>query len=342
MFFVGFINRPSGYFPNLIVDLSSLGIIYSAYSIRNIVGNQVYKAAIILIIVPLIFYAYTIPSMDISIVQSGYFNRAKTLNAFGDTLLAGGALKGQVIYDTHGIMLAQVFLFFLLLPIFYTKFNKPLLLLLFASGVLLILLYSVYYQKRQSSLELFLIIILYGLYYRKLLRGFLPNNLLFTAIIAIGVIYFVLTSSYFENVLNRFTETAEDINSFDRKEEAVFVLSQFSFLDWVFGKGLGFSTPDTAGGAMLHIGYANLIFKGGIILLFFYLYNSINNLMYCLKAAKRHPEFYVGVVISIYSMIQLTYTGGFHWFATIIITGLAMFSRYPLKSIVHDALYLKG
>jgi hypothetical protein len=74
--------------------------------------------------------------------------------------------------------------------------------------------------------------------------------------------------------------------------------------------------------------------KGGITLLLVYIIGTFKNIAYCIKNGKIYPEFYIGVSISIFSLVQLSYSPGYHWIFSSIVTGLAMFSRYPLKSIV--------
>ncbi len=333
MLVFGLQNYGEEYFPIFIQDLCSFGMIISAYLLKDTSFKQIKKIGFFLIIIPIVYYAYSVPLMDFSLIRLGNFDRNEALNSFGNTLLPGGADRSYVIYMTQQLMLTYLYLFLLLLPLFYKYFKKYQILSIIVLILSIALLLTIYYQKRQSLVELILISILYILFYRQNLTGLIPKNSLISISIIAALIIFIISLNALSVVLDRFSELNENLKEFDRFEETIYTLSQFSISDWIFGKGIGSYMPNTPGFSMMHIGYSNLIFKGGIVLLIYYLVQSIKNIIYCWQKSKKYPIYNIGIVISIYSMIQMSYTGGYHFYAPVVLTGLAMFSRFLFLSI---------
>lgn len=338
MFLIGLQNIQSGYIPILVVDLSSLGIIGSAFLIKNIDLRQLKRIGIFLFLVPVSYYIYTVPSLNLELLTLGDFKRELAVSSISDEILTGGAHKSYVIYMTQQLMTLYLNLFLLLLPLYYNFFKKKTIIIMLLVSVSFLVLIASFYQKKQGLTELFLIIVLSLMFYRTLLKNLLTRNVVISLIIIGSLIGGLISFTFIEGLLLRFQDLADNIKEYDRFEETKIAFSNFSILDIMFGKGFGSFVKGTVGYSMLHIGYSNLILKGGIVLLFIYLFNTISNIKYCFVRRKSNPIFNVGIVLSLYSMLQLSYTGGYHFYAPIILTGLAMFSRFPL-TIANNKLY---
>ena len=102
--------------------------------------------------------------------------------------------------------------------------------------------------------------------------------LLVIAVPLISILFYFVSSGVGENVIavtnaisDRFSESADEVSSFDRLEETQFWLSkEAGFLDVVLGTGFlsaHHGIPDEEMN-YLHIGWFNLIFKGGLLLFF--------------------------------------------------------------------------
>ena len=333
----GFVkNFTFSQYPLFLTDISAIGFISTVFLLSKINNNQLKNGTLFLILLSLAYFTYTIPFTNFSLIRSGAFDRIEAITSFGDDVVQGGASRGYVIYATQQLSVAYLLFFLLLLPFVNRQLKKKYVVLLIFISIIFILLFSAFYQKRQPLLELIIIITLSVFFNKKLLDGLLPKNKIISFFIGFIILYAILSANMLSNVFERFTNTLNDIENFDRLEETKQVLSTFDIFDYIFGKGFGYYAPNTPGGIILHIGYSNLLMKGGLILLAFYLTQTIKNIIFCRKKARLFPEYYVGISISIFSMIQLLYAPGYHWFATSIIAGLAMYSRYPLKSIIND------
>lgn len=333
------LNIYSFNYANLLIDLSSFGILFSVLLLNRIKKNTVYKIILFIFIPSVLYFIYSLSLMDLSLLFTQGIERKVAFNSFGSDKIQGGAAKGQVIYQSQQLIIGHLVLILLLVPLIATQIKKKYLYLIVGVSFAFIIIFSAFYQKRQPIVEIFLVLMLSVIFNRKLLKGLLPQNLLVSFLLFIIIVYFALTSDILGNVIDRFSDTLSNVDAFDRFEESEKVFSQFYWYDWLLGKGMGYSAPNTPGGIILHIGYSNLIMKGGILLLLFYVLQVLKNIKYCYYQSKRYPEFKVGIVISLFSLVQLSYAPGYHWHITTIITGLAMFSRYPLKSLVYDKYY---
>jgi len=330
LFFIGIQNIQDDYMPILVVDICSFGIISSGFYIRNFSIRQLKGIGMFLFIIPITYYIYTIPLLNLDLLKIGNFERDMAVSSISQEILTGGASKSYVIYMTQQLFTLYLNLFLLLMPIYYKFFKRKTIVIMILISVFLIVLIASYYQKRQGITELLLIILLYLIFYKSCLKGLLTKKVISSLVLVSFVIMGFFSFTFIEGLINRFQDLAVNIKEFDRFEETKLVLSNFSVIDMIFGKGLGSFAMNTAGFSILHIGYSNFILKGGLVLVSIYLYNTFANIKYCFRRSKVNPIFNVGVAISLFSLIQLTYTSGYNFYAPVILTGLAMFSRFPL------------
>lgn len=324
---------------NILIDFSTFGILFSVIFLRNLNERNIIRIILCIFLPSALYYLYTLPLMDFSLITAQGIKRAEAFNSFDNASLQGGAALGYVVYQSQQLVIGQLLLVLLLMPLIANQVKKKYIYAILGVSVTFIIIFSAFYQKRQQLVEVFLVLILSIIFNRKLLKGVLPQNLLVSLLAMIMIIYFASSSDIFVNVIDRFASTLSNVSEFDRLEESEEILTSFYWYDWIFGKGIGYVAPDTPGGIILHIGYSNLIMKGGIILLSFYIFQVFKNIRYCYFQSRRFPEYKVGIVISLFSLIQLSYAPGYGWQITTIITGLAMFSRYPLKSLIYDKYY---
>lgn len=337
LFFFSFlINFSLNDYQLFLIDISAIGIIISVFSLTGLNNKLLKNGIVFMIILTILYFAYTLPFMDLSIIRSGIYNRTEAFNSYGYETSSRGISKGYIIYSTQQLAVSCLITSLLLLPIIYKQVNKSFTIAFVILAFIFIITFSVFYQKRQQFVELILCVILSFLFYRKLLPGLIPKNKLFSITVLILFIILIFSSDIVNNILIRFSETFSNLKEFDRLEESINVFSDFNIVNWIFGKGFGYAAPDTPGAIILHIGYSNLLMKGGLIVLLFYLFQTFKNIRYCKRKAKQYPEFNIGIAISIFSLIQLIYSPGYHWFVPSLIMGLAMFSRYPLKTFIYD------
>ena len=153
--------------------------------------------------------------------------------------------------------------------------------LVFAIGpaIVYIILGSLF-LKREVFAYIFLIFIVY-LFFERKHKGLVLKTLLVVAGIIV-LIYSIapeLFGDIFDMLMNRFTEV-EDLDDFDRNIETSKYFEEASIFQIVFGNGMGHFHifkdsfwAETRGPLnALHLGYTNVLYKGGIILVVFYLY----------------------------------------------------------------------
>ena len=324
------------YIATLAIDLSALGIITSFSVFHKISYKYFVTVMTVGIIGILIFYLFTLQYVDFSLVLDSDLERRDMFTSIkqSDSEDQG---SGYVVYHTQQLIMNYLVIFLLLLPIFIRSFNRLQITIILLATAAAFISYSAFYQKRQSLVEFALIIILTIIFHKKAFSHILPNNLLIYLLLIGTGIYFLISSDLLVNVFDRFQQVS-DLEDFDRLEEAVQVLGNFDVLDLILGKGLGYKAVNTPGGSILHIGYANIFMKGGLLFLGYYLFQSFKNFIYCLRRSGESPLFLTGCSITVFSMVSLTYSPGYHWFLISLVMGLSMFSRYFFE-ILHQSQY---
>jgi hypothetical protein len=338
----GLINSETGFIVRAIIDLCAFGIISSVFLIQRIDRKELKTLFYLIVLSSIVYFTYTITLMDFTLIGADV-DRREAFRQFGsETLSEGGESIGYIIYVTQQSIIAVFSLALLLLPLYYDNKKVKIQWVIFGLILLFNAIYIATYQKRQPLLELAVLFLIYGIYYSKLLPGLIPKSRVVTIMLIFGLLIFGLSLNVFNTTIERFNDSFNNINSFDRLIELEYALTRFSALDFVFGMGLGSKIEGTLGGNNLHIGYGTLLMKGGLLLLVFYFTQTISNIIYCYRKAKLYPIFNVGIAISIFSLIQLSIAPGWGWYITTLVTGLAMFSRYLINSIVKDKYYYSG
>ena len=150
-------------------------------------------------------------------------------------------------------------------------------------------------------------------------------------VIALGIIGFLvllfipsLNEIVFGALFDRFTETSSDIENFDRLIEWQVFLEQSSKEKLYTGYGIGnYPFYDRYGVGSeptylnaLHLGYSNIIFKGGVLYAVFYIVLYITIFTNWFKIKKYSTRYLLCFGVSISALISLFYEGS--WTYTII------------------------
>ena len=152
-------------------------------------------------------------------------------------------------------------------------------------------------------------------------------------VVAITPTYYLKLASFVRNidvlsgvVVDRFKQTQEDLPSFDRFIELSSHLESVDTVSAIVGMGFGvFQYYIDIENPNLHMGWGNIFYKGGLILLLFYIYLFIMTIKVFLRRNKS-PVLLVSSSISIFYFISLIFSA--YWthipytviFGTMIIT----------------------
>ncbi|MEN7551139.1 hypothetical protein AAG747_24670 [Rapidithrix thailandica] len=329
---LGFINSSDRYVYSLIFDICFIGIIGSVFLLKDIEKQAINRFFYVIAMCFICYYIYVIPKLNYMLIFSGSsITRESTFHFV--TSADSEYLKEYLIYLTQSMFVNLLLILLLIYPLIRIK-NKVLDILIFTLIFTIILLYSIYYVKRQPFLELGIVLFIYFFFYKKIAKGIIPSNILIRNTLLISIILVILSANITSTITERFGNLIQNISEFDRLEETQKVFSEFDYIDYIFGRGLGVITSTAfSAGNTLHIGYANLIFKGGVILLLFYISQFAFNFLYCYKRSQTESKYYIiGSGISLFAAISLFYTPGYYWTINTIVVPLGMFSRYPLKA----------
>lgn len=138
-----------------------------------------------------------------------------------------------------------------------------------------------------------------------------------------GIFVFVVNSFFggvLDNLINRFSETTNDIESFDRLVEWRAFQENSSTMDKIFGCGVGnyllFNrfgleglNAESTNVDMLHLGYANIIYKGGVFYALFYILLYIKIFTVWSKKKAKTPMYFVCFAVSVCALISLFFEG---------------------------------
>lgn len=191
--------------------------------------------------------------------------------------------------------------------------------------LLVYLILGALFVKRASLVNGLVIMIVYlifdkgvkiGSYIKVLLL--LASTVLLLYFIAPGV-FKTITDSY----TTRIEQATEDIDELDRNREANAYFESASTSQLVFGNGIGHYTEysgainkDSFTMNSLHLGWANIIYKGGVFYVLFYVFILVAVLRKCFKAKKLNPYQLTCLGVSISSFISLLYEGS--WTYTLL------------------------
>jgi len=161
--------------------------------------------------------------------------------------------------------------------------------------------------------------------------------------ISIMALIFVIHSStgYFnilgEMIIKRFSMSAGNLDKFDRLQEARMYLSEATGMQLTLGTGLGsvYSMgvrPWTYTASHLHLGYPNLIFKGGIILFMVISFTLLRNL-YLVRTITTPAGKYFVFCSTALVLITLTHSPLWGWWPTSLFFGITLFATDIAKTI---------
>lgn len=203
--------------------------------------------------------------------------------------------------------------------------------LLMSGGALFWLYTSLIYSKRQGMLEFAIVasILFLLLIFEKRLKG-MRIYLAMTAMVALSVVVVaMLRYEAFNIMLDRVLERFMDIQhggleNFDRIAEATYYIEFSEPFRVLVGHGMGGFSFSAIAMHSLHLGWANLIFKGGIFLALFYLVSLSWNIIYLIKH-KRHPNRLLALFFSAFCMLHLCYSPLWGFVPPVFWIGLAFF-----------------
>ncbi len=149
---------------------------------------------------------------------------------------------------------------------------------------------------------------------------------IFVFFIAFIIFYFILKDAIImvsQLLFNRFNIITEDIDSFDRIVEWKSFVANSTLKQRLIGFGVGNYLLSLRYGIgnietylnAIHIGWANIIYKGGILYLIFYMYLYKNIIMNCFLIQNKSKMYIICLGVSISSLLSLFYEGS--WTYTI-------------------------
>lgn len=328
-----------GYLISMANDISTTGLFIIAFLLSGLNPETLKSSIIFLIAVSLstffyvvFFYGFSsfLGQLDRDLIYKELMSQSQEVgfnSAIDLTSITSFCISYSVIY-------------LVFLPLFASRINIKIYTLILLLIIIQFVIYELINQKRQVIVEFTILYISSLFLTNKLYPNTFLNSRKVQFLMLFVFIFFITQTDFYKIIVLRFTETGKNLAEFDRLEEANLILSEYSFLNYLFGNGFGWlSSKAVSTGETVHIGYMNLLNKGGIIYIIFYLIHVIKNIIYCIKKSKLYPEYSVGVTISILSLVQLSFAPGYGWYLSSIITGMAMFSRYFLDSYV-NRLYL--
>jgi hypothetical protein len=317
-------------------DISTTGIFVAPFLLFGINKSILKSSLLLLIFLSFFFFFYVIFKFGLTSLL-GELSRDiiyKELMAKSEEV---GFSSAVTLTSITSFCIGYTLVYFLFLPLIAKNLGFRLYILIIIIAIVQLLLYQVLNQKRQIIVEFSLIYVFSLFLNSKLLpKMFITSR--FVQLCFLAILFFFISSTEFYYVFSeRFRENSNNLSEFDRFQEAREVLSEFDFVNYFIGNGFGWlATKAVSTGETVHIGYLNLFNKGGFLYLFFYLYQASKNIYYCYRKAKFIPEYSVGVAFSIFSIIDLSFTPGYGWYFTSIITGMAMFSRFFLDDLAYS------
>ena len=203
---------------------------------------------------------------------------------------------------------------------------------IFASFVVpLVLTVALIYSKRQALLET-LLYLAYLVSFFSSGKNTSSQRVLFLVLMAgcVGVLFNSIYQDTLNTLIDRLFGRVADLGeagvaNFNRLEEASDFFARAHVLSIVFGNGIGSTSDLLVAQWMMHLGYANLVFKGGVPFLLFVAIGLAFNTRAALKF--RHlPYRNLVFYLSFYGLVQLGYAPCWGFVPSVLSIGLAFFS----------------
>jgi hypothetical protein len=202
-------------------------------------------------------------------------------------------------------------------------------------GLYLIILHfilSLLFLKRAGFVDALLLILL-AILFSKNLRKASSTIVIISLFVLFSLLFF---SDYLDLVLNRFLDTGENIEEWDRITEVDNYFAEATQLQQVTGFGannylnMSFIGIEDKAVNSLHIGAYNILYKGGFLYATFILFLIIK-IISLYKYINYNVEIKIGFILGIVFVTSFTYQQGWSYVPTIFFTLLPIYRAIYLK-----------
>lgn len=217
---------------------------------------------------------------------------------------------------------------FLFLNYFFKGKNKK--------GLVLIILHivlSIIFLKRSGFLDAMLLIT-----FAILFSDFKGKAKVSILILIIFMFFLLLIfGSYFDLLISRFVETGNNLEEWDRNQEIEEFFKEATTIQLMTGFGLNnyikmqYIGEYNKGVNSLHIGFYNILYKGGILYLCFMFFLSLK-IFSLFKYIKFDNEIKIGFIIGIIFLISHSYEQGWSYFPSIFFILMPIYRAIYLKN----------
>lgn len=204
-----------------------------------------------------------------------------------DRTAAFRELSSFFIYASH---MAMGSTFATLLAYYINVFRSKLILIILACGLVVYLYFSLFYSKRQGVFEVFLVtsFAVYCVFLDRNFRRYRFASIatMFVGLLSIGVYLSVTGEAVIlaERVFERFSDIGySGVKNFDRFEEARYFIDATPVHRILMGYGFSSFNLSLVAEANLHMGLVNLVFKGGVCYMLFFLSVIAYNVVVVIK-----------------------------------------------------------
>ncbi|MGJ8648954.1 MAG: hypothetical protein ACSHX4_01225 [Opitutaceae bacterium] len=201
-----------------------------------------------------------------------------------------------------------------------------------AAGMMFWAYASLIYSKRQGLAEFaivvaaLLFILLVGKNLHRIRKYMLSG---FVVLGVVGGAYMAKSGAavaMFSRLIERFRTLGDSgLAGFDRFSEASGYLSNASALDWIIGAGIGGFSFNVISMHVIHIGWVNLIFKGGLLLALFVFVSLSANVIY-LVLKRGFPHRLSALFFPLFIGLQLMYAPVWSNVPSTFVLGIALFA----------------
>lgn len=313
-----FLYNPHEYIGFLLRDLTPIVLLLAGLSFCYFDEAKFKLFGILFLVIAISVILWTIGLMDVAFVamskervaafrETGNFQIYALQTGIGST-----AIAFLVLYV--GISKIRIIVFGLFLCIIFYLFS------------------SLYYSKRQGLLQLAMVFFFLFYYFsagsvnskhRAILLGTLTLSVIATSYL---VLKFEISGLLVDRMSQRITDLIDDrFQHFDRIEEARYFLAETPFWRLVIGSGFSSHHMDITAKTNVHIGFLNLVFKGGIFFALFYVGVLIYNIIF-LILHKGFPFRIPALFFPVFALVELTYAPTWGLTPSLFWTSIAFFS----------------
>jgi hypothetical protein len=288
-----------------------------------------------------------LPFMFVGNYESKYFQ--KIFNKVGFVAVFSG-VAGVIMVDKSFLSVSSragawsltYYLWWVVLCAYPYLFLKNIYLKKDYKGWLLIILHlllSLFFLKRSGFVGALILISLTYIFSETSSR-FLKSTFLFGFLLAFGSIFF---GDYFDLLVLRFTTEASDLGQLDRKlevEEFFSVVSRNQILTG-FGANnyirMNYNGIEDNGVNSLHLGFYNIIYKGGVLYSLFILYLGAQ-IITLRKYINYNPEVKIGFIIGSFYILSFFYENSWSYLPAHFFSLLAIYRGIYLKDDIKRAI----